>query len=103
MTKTTHKRNMYLKLVLSIIFDVIGMATFAIPVIGEVGDLIWAPISAILMAQMYKGQTGKVAGLVSLFEELMPGIDIIPTFTLTWLYRYVLKGKVIFKNPVNVR
>ena len=31
-------------------------------------------------------------GLISLFE-LLPGIDIIPTFTLTWIAWYILKRR----------
>jgi hypothetical protein len=42
------------------------------------------------MTSIYKGITGKIAGVVNLFEELMPGLDFIPTFTLTWFYNYVI-------------
>ena len=41
--------------------------------------------------KMYKGTTGKVAGIIGFIEEIFPFIDIIPTFTLTWLYTYVYK------------
>ena len=89
------KSNKYKKLVLSLLFDAIGMASFTLPFIGEFGDVIWAPLSIFLMARMYKGMTGKVAGMVSLFEELSFGFDFIPTFTITWIYQYVLKGKQV--------
>ncbi len=81
----------YKMLGLSILFDAIGMLSFAIPVIGEFGDVIWAPISAILIYKMYKGAEGRIGGMVSFFEELIPGLDFIPTFTLTWIYKYVIK------------
>ena len=42
---------------------------------------------------MYKGQTGKIAGTFSFIEEIIPGLDIIPTFTITWFYVYVFKSK----------
>ena len=83
--------NKYKILGLSILFDAVGMMSFAIPFIGEFSDIIWAPISALLISRMYKGTVGKIGGLVSFFEELIPGLDFIPTFTLTWIYKYVIK------------
>ena len=83
--------NKYKMLGLGILFDAIGMLSFAIPLIGEFSDIIWAPISALLIFKMYKGSVGKIGGLVSFFEELIPGLDFIPTFTLTWIYKYVIK------------
>jgi hypothetical protein len=81
--------NKYIKLALSLVLDVIGMVSFTLPLVGEFSDLVWAPFSAFIMTIIYKGTTGKVAGLVNLFEEFMPGLDFIPTFTLTWFYKYV--------------
>ena len=78
-------------LALSILFDAIGMLSFAIPGIGEFSDIVWAPISAILVIKMFKGTEGKIGGMVSFLEELIPGLDFIPTFTLTWVYKYVIK------------
>lgn len=91
MTKTNKEK--YTKLALSIVFDAIGMASFTLPIVGDFSDVVWAPVSAYIMTKMYKGSTGKVAGLVNLFEELMPFTDIVPTFTLTWIYQYVIKKK----------
>mgnify|MGYP006082304455 FL=1 len=85
--------NKYIKLVLSILLDIIGMLSFSLPFVGEFSDVIWAPLSAFIMTSIYKGITGKIAGMVNLFEELMPGLDFIPTFTLTWLYNYVVINK----------
>jgi len=85
--------NKYKKLALSILFDALGYVSFIIPGIGAFGDLFWAPASAYLMAKMYKGKKGKIAAAVSFIEEIMPGLDIIPTFTLMWLYTYVFKTK----------
>lgn len=75
----------YKKLILSIIFDAIGMATI-LPF-----DLIWAPVSGYLMTRMYKGNLGKVAGVISFLEEIIPFSDVIPTFTIIWVYKYVIK------------
>lgn len=80
-------------LILGIIFDIIGTASFTIPLLGEFSDVIWAPISALLMARMYKGTRGKVGAAISFFEEIIPFTDFIPSFTLMWLYTYILNSK----------
>ena len=76
---------------LSILFDAIGMLSFTIPLIGEFADVIWAPVSALLMIWLYKGSIGKVAGVFSFIEEILPITDIIPSFTLMWFYTYIIK------------
>lgn len=83
------KDNKYTKLFLGIIFDLIGMISYLIPGIGETIDVIWAPISGFLLMKMYKGKTGKIAGIIGFIEEAVPFLDVIPTFTLTWIYTYV--------------
>lgn len=81
------------KLFLGLLFDAIGMISFAIPGVGEFSDVIWAPIAGYLMTLMYKGRVGKVAGFLTFLEEIIPFTDIIPSFTLTWLYTYYFKKK----------
>ena len=81
----------YKKLILGIVFDAIGMISFSIPFLGEFSDVVWAPVSGFLIARMYKGSLGKVAGIVSFIEELFPFTDVTPTFTLTWIYCYLIK------------
>jgi hypothetical protein len=76
------------KLIFGLLFDAVGMATYAIPFYAEILDVFWAPVAGFAMTMMYKGSVGKLAGFVALIEELMPGLDFIPTFTLTWLYEY---------------
>ncbi len=85
--------NKYKKLVLCILLDAVGYLSFIIPGIGEFSDVIWAPISAYLMTKLYKGKTGKIAAAIAFIEEAMPGLDVIPTFTLMWLYSYVFASK----------
>ncbi|RAV27835.1 hypothetical protein [Sinomicrobium soli] len=91
MTKHNKNTGKYKKLFLGLLFDAVGYLSFIIPGVGEFSDVIWAPASAWLISRMYKGQTGKIAAVVSLVEELAPGFDVVPTFTLTWLYTYVIK------------
>ncbi len=85
------KERKYLLLILGLLFDAIGMLSFMVPGIGEFSDVIWAPVSALLIYKMYKGVEGKIGGTVSFFEEIIPGLDIIPTFTLTWIYKFIIK------------
>jgi hypothetical protein len=78
---------------LGLLFDAVGMSSFILPGIGEFADLIWAPVAGWLMTRMYKGRVGQAAGLIAFIEELVPGLDWFPSFTLMWIYTYVLKGK----------
>jgi len=90
----------YKLLFLSILFDAIGMLSFVIPFIGEFADVIWAPLSSYLIYKMFKGTEGKIAGLVSFIEEAgIFGTDFLPTFTLTWIYKYLLKKETATKLP----
>lgn len=89
------KNEKYKLLRQGIIFDAVGMITMAIPVIGPFLDLIWAPIAAKKMGDMYKGTEGKIASVLIFIEEVLPFTDVIPTFTLMWLYTFIWK-----KQPV---
>lgn len=89
----TNANNKQRNLFLGILFDLLGMLTYLIPVLGEVGDVIWAPIAGIMLSYMYKGSIGKVGGIIEFLEEILPFSDFIPTFTLTWIYTYVIKNQ----------
>ena len=79
------------KLIFGIIFDLIGMFPSVFLPIAIIMDPIWAPFSAFIMTRMYKGNVGRIAGVIDFVEELFPFIDVIPTFTLTWIYVYIIK------------
>lgn len=76
-----------------IVMDLIGCASFAIPVAGELFDLIWAPISASIYYRMFGGKVGIIGGIFDFLEELLPGTDIIPTFTITWFIQAARRRK----------
>jgi hypothetical protein len=80
-------------LVLCIVMDLVGYATYSIPVLGELGDLIWAPISALVFFRMFGGWKGAFGGLFNFVEEILPGMDFIPSFTLMWLWQSFRKAK----------
>lgn len=77
------------KLILSIVCDALGYVSFIFPPF----DFIWAPASAWIMTKLYKGKKGKVAAAISFVEEALPFLDVIPTFTLMWLYTYVFSSE----------
>ena len=91
-TPVPAKNNKGTMLVLSLLFDFIGMVSYFVPVFAEVTELVWAPISGILLVVMFKGTAGKLAGVFGFIEELLPFVDVIPTFTITWFYTYVIRG-----------
>lgn len=90
-------------LILGLLFDIIGGLSFFIPGIGEFTDVIWAPLAAWLMTRMYKGTPGKAAGVITFLEEILPGLDVIPTFTLMWLYTFILKRGEASKSLTSAR
>lgn len=87
------KKTKYIQLIYGLIFDAIGMLSYTIPLVTEIIDIIWAPLSAYILAKMYPGTIGKVAAIIDFLEEILPETDIIPTFTLTWIYVYIIKNQ----------
>ncbi|RTY95239.1 hypothetical protein [Flavobacterium sp. GT3R68] len=89
----SHLQTKRMNLIFGLLFDLIGMLSFTIPLLGEFSDVIWAPVSAYLMTRMYKGTLGKLGGIFSFVEEIFPFSDFIPSFTLMWVYKYVINNK----------
>ena len=80
-------------LVFCLVMDLIGYATYAVPFLGEFADIVWAPISAIIFFITFGGWKGALGGIGNFIEELLPGTDFIPSFTLMWfLQRYQRKN-----------
>ena len=88
-------------LVFCLLMDLLGLATFAIPGIGEFGDLVWAPISAYIFYRSFGGWKGAFGGLFNFVEEILPFTDFIPTFTIMWVYQRVTRRQVT--TPVVIR
>jgi hypothetical protein len=82
------KKSLLLK---SIFYDAVGMASTAVPLVGWAVDLVWAPYAARQMSNMYPGKKGKLASVLVFLEEILPFTDVIPTFTLMWIYTFVWK------------
>ena len=55
------KLSRFLSLQVCLGIDLIGMSSYAIPVVGEAGDIAWAPIEAYLLFTMFGSNA--IAGL----------------------------------------
>lgn len=76
-------------LLICLLMDIIGYATYSIPVLGELGDIVWAPVSAIIFYRMFGGWKGAFGGLFNFAEEILPFTDFIPSFTLMWIWQFL--------------
>jgi len=70
-----------LKLLVCIIVDIIGFASFLLPGIGEFGDLGWAPIQGAFLVFMFGSFRIATIGVL---EEVLPGTDFVPSACLGW-------------------
>ena len=76
-----------------LVMDMIGYATYAIPGLGEFADIIWAPVSGFIFYKAFGGWKGTFGGIFNFAEELLPGTDFIPSFTIMWIVQYITKKK----------
>ncbi len=77
-----------------LLLDLVGCAFIVIPFFGEFIDIIWAPISAFIFFRMFGGGVrGLFGGAFSFIEELIPGLNFIPTFTIAWFLQYAKRNK----------
>ena len=82
------KRNTLPSIYICIVLDLIGLTSYLLPVIGETEDLIWAPVSGIIFYFLFgRKRFGMLGGIFSFLEEISPGFDFIPTFTIAWFIR----------------
>ena len=72
-------------LLICIVMDAIGYASFALPGLGEFSDIICAPISGFIFYKMFGGVKGAFGGVFNFAEEILPFTDFIPTFTIMWI------------------
>ncbi len=75
-------------ILLCVVMDLIGYASFALPVLGEFMDVVWAPVSGFIFFKMFGGRLGVNGALLNFVEEALPFTDFIPSFTIAWVIRY---------------
>ena len=66
-----------------LVLDVIGCLSYVFPPFGP----IWAFISGVIFYILFGKKFGVIGGVFSFIEEMFPGIDLIPTFTIAWFIR----------------
>ena len=77
------------KLIAGILFDLVGMGSYIIPGFGEI-------------TKLYPSKSGVAAGVLTTIEELLPGMDIIPSFTLMWCYTYLISSNKVHEEDKTV-
>ena len=82
-------------LAICIIMDLIGMASYVLPVLGEFSDIVWAPISGYIFYTLFGGRFGLIGGVLDFLEEILPFTDIIPSFTIGWYIRKKQAEKLV--------
>ncbi len=80
----------FTKLLLCIIIDIIGSANEAIPLVGELVDVVYAPIAALFLRQLFSGSN--VIFLLEFAEEILPFTDVLPLATICWVVESFFGG-----------
>ena len=78
-------------LLICIVMDLLGYASYALPFLGEFGDIIWAPLSGLIFYKLFGGWKGSAGGFFNFVEEFFPGLDFMPSFTVMWLIKFLGK------------
>lgn len=95
MSEELFELGMWGELVGSIVIDIIGMISYLVPGIGESIDIGTAPLNIWWVYEMLtdveepEPYVAEVFSAFAGFEELAPFIDVIPSATLAWLYKWV--------------
>lgn len=82
------------KLLACIALDLVGDSSFALPGIGELEDVVWAPVSSFSLKLLFGSNA--IAGL-DFFKEILPGTDFLPVGTLAWVLFYLAPSSPISK------
>ena len=67
--------------------DAVGMLSYFMPFVGEIFDVFWALIAAVVFYRWIRLPIGTA---VTVGEEILPKTDIVPMFTIAY---FVLYGK----------
>mmetsp|Transcript_25784 Transcript_25784/g.44015 ORF Transcript_25784/g.44015 Transcript_25784/m.44015 type:complete len:278 (+) Transcript_25784:73-906(+) len=73
----------FTKLFLCVCIDIIGSANEVIPLVGELVDVVYAPVAALLLRQLFSGSN--IVFLLEFAEEILPFTDILPLATICWV------------------
>jgi len=73
----TPRRAGLLLFIAAVLIDILGVLDQSMPAL----DCIYGPASAALMKKLFNSKAGAAVAMV---EESVPGLDWIPTATITW-------------------
>jgi hypothetical protein len=71
------------KLLVCVAIDVIGTSSELVPLLGEVSDIVWAPIAALILRSLFGGSNTVL--VLEFAEEILPFTDILPLATICWV------------------
>ena len=77
----TVNASQWLKLAVALGLDFAGDASLGVPVLGELADVAWAPITFLAARALFS----EAVALANFAEEALPFTDVIPTNTLAWV------------------
>lgn len=70
--------------------DALGMLSYLLPGIGEWTDIVMSIITAIAIFKGYHSYGWAAFGFL---EEILPFTDVIPSATMAWVYKFVIREK----------
>jgi hypothetical protein len=79
------------QLAVCLVMDFLGMATYLIPIAGEAGDIIFAPLEGWWIWTMMNSRRGDAMtfAVMGIIEEGLPLVtDWIPMCTISWWVKY---------------
>lgn len=79
------------KLLSAVAIDLMGLASYVIPIISESTDFIWGPMSGFLIFMLFPNRKGRA--ISGVLEEMIPFTDFIPSAYLTWRQEYVKENE----------
>lgn len=80
--RTTHPRPPdFGKLLICLVVDVVGTSSEVVPLVGEVSDVLWAPVAGLILRSLYGSN---VVFALEFAEEILPFTDFLPLATICW-------------------
>jgi len=73
------------KLLICILVDTVGASSELVPILGELTDVVWAPIAGLILRQLYGGGSNNLLWGLEFAEEILPFTDVLPLCTLCWV------------------
>lgn len=62
--------------------DIIGTSSELLPVVGELTDVVYAPIAGLVLRNLYGSN---ILFALEFAEEILPVTDILPLATICWV------------------